>query len=204
MSHPHTTGHRSGERWALALSLFTVAYNVVEGIVSAFFAIVSGSTALLGFGADSFVESLSGGVMVWQFWHPEGAHDREHRAARYVGISLLVLAAYVTYDAATSLWSREAPERSLAAILIAVASLVVTPMLYVLKRRVAISLSSRSLLADSKQTLACSLMSVALLAGAGANYWFGLWQADPVAGLAIALYLVKEGVEVLRSRELCC
>ena len=63
---------------------------------------------------------------------------------------------------------------------------------------------SRSLLADSKQTLACSLLSVALLAGAGANYWLGWWQADPIAGIAIALYLLKEGVEVLKSRDLCC
>ena len=191
-------------RTALALSLFTVAYNVVEGVVSVVFAALAGSAALLGFGVDSFVESLSGGIMIWRFWHPHGAHERERRAATYVGWSLLILAAYVAYEAVSALWMNRAPEQSLAAILIALVSLVVMPILYLLKRRTALSVGSRSLLADSKQTLACSLLSVALLIGAGANYWLGWWQADPIAAVVIAMYLLSEGLEVLRERELCC
>jgi divalent metal cation (Fe/Co/Zn/Cd) transporter len=190
-------------RTALTLSLFTVGYNILEGLASVLFATLDDSTALLGFGADSFVESLSGAVMVWRFWWGQQTREREQCAAKLVGLSCLALAAYVAYEAVAALWWSEGPEPSLAAMVIASLSLVVMPGLFVLKHRTAHAVGSRSLLADSRQTLACTLMSVALLGGAGLNYAFGLWQADPLAALVIASYLVKEGREALLNRELC-
>jgi divalent metal cation (Fe/Co/Zn/Cd) transporter len=91
----------------------------------------------------------------------------------------------------------------LAAVFIAALSLVVMPILFILKHRTAYRIGSRSLLADSKQTLACAMLSVALLVGAGMNYWLGIWQADPIAGLIIAVYLGREGWESLTSGEIC-
>jgi divalent metal cation (Fe/Co/Zn/Cd) transporter len=76
-------------------------------------------------------------------------------------------------------------------------------VLFVVKRRVARRIGSTSLAADSKQTLACSLLSVALLVGLGLNQLFGVWLADPIAGLLIAGWLVREGVQTLRERQLC-
>jgi Co/Zn/Cd efflux system component len=190
-------------RTALVLSLFTVAYNVGEGIVSVLFAVRDDSAALLGFGSDSFVESLSGAVMVWRFWRPHGAHEREQRAARLVGISCIVLAAYVAYEAVKALWISDRPEPSLAALVIAGLSLAVMPILFVLKHRTAHAIGSRSLLADSRQTLACTMMSVALLAGAGLNYAFGAWQGDPIAALVISLFLLREGRDALLTKEMC-
>lgn len=189
------------QRAALWLSIFTVAYNLLEGVLSVWFAARDGSTALLGFGADSFVESLSGAVMIWRFWRPEGAEAREHRAARLVGVSFLILAAYVAYEAIGALAGTEETQRSLAALVIAALSLVIMPTLFMLKRRTAQRLGSRSLLADSKQTLACLMLSVALLVGAGLNYWLEIWQADAVAGLVIAAYLVREGWGALTTGE---
>jgi len=203
MSDVSTGSAASLARSALFLSLFTVAYNVAEGIVSLLFAVRDDSAALLGFGADSFVESLSGAVMVWRFWHPHGTHEREQRAARLVGVSCLILAAYVAYEAVAALWMSERPQPSLPALVIAGLSLAVMPALFVLKRRTAHAIGSRSLLTDSRQTLACTMMSLALLVGAGLNYAFGWWQADPTAGLFIALYLLKEGREAILTREVC-
>jgi len=190
-------------RSALWLSIFTVGYNLLEGAVSVLFAALDGSPALLGFGVDSFVESLSGAVMIWRFWRPEASNIREQRAARLVGISLVILAAYVAYEAARALIGNRAPDRSLAALVIALLSLAVMPTLFLLKQRIGRNLGSRSLIADSKQTLACMLLSVALLVGTGLNYRWGLWQADPVAALLIALYLVREGYEALTTSEVC-
>ncbi|MGC2691068.1 MAG: cation transporter, partial [Desulfobaccales bacterium] len=65
------------------------------------------------------------------------------------------------------------------------------------------SLGSASLKADSKQTLACGLLSVALLIGLGLNYLYGLWQADPIFGLVIALLLVREGYHTVKEEKLC-
>ena len=58
-------------------------------------------------------------------------------------------------------------------------------------------IGSKSLIADSKQTLACLFMSVSLLIGLGLNYWFGYWQADPIVGLFIVAFLFKEGYEII-------
>ena len=86
-------------RYALRLSQFTVAYNVLEGIVSIVFAVLAGSAALLGFGVDSFVESLSGAVMIWRFTASDLSAEqiewREHTAARLVGIAVLILVAFM-------------------------------------------------------------------------------------------------------------
>ena len=173
-------------RQALLLSYFTVGYNVLEGVVSVAFAVIAGSPALLGFGVDSFVESLSGLVMVWRF---KGGEHREQTAIRLVGYALVILAAYVAYESVTQLYFREKPEPSPVGIAIAVVSLVVMPILFLLKRRTANMVNSRSLLADAKQTLGCILLSVALLFGLGTNYLFDWWWADPIAGLVIGLFL---------------
>jgi divalent metal cation (Fe/Co/Zn/Cd) transporter len=83
-------------------------------------------------------------------------------------------------------------------------SLLVMPVLYIQKRRIATAIGSKSLAADAKQTLACILLSIALLLGTGLNYLTGLWQADPVAGLVIAAFLVREGYRAWVESRLCC
>jgi divalent metal cation (Fe/Co/Zn/Cd) transporter len=188
----------------LKLSYVTVGYNLLEGVVSVAFAVRAGSPALLGFGVDSFVESLSGLIMIWRFSHSAEDDLRERKAIRLVGISLIILAAYVAYDAATALRDDDPPERSVAGLVIAALSLVAMPTLYLLKRRVAKAIGSRSLEADAKQTLGCIMLSVALLVGTGLQYATGLWQADPIAGLIIAAYLAREGYEAIAKREMCC
>lgn len=169
--------------------------------MSVVFAVAAGSPALLGFGVDSFIESLSGLVMVWRFTGT-GEH-REQTAARLVGLALIILAAYVVYESATQLYSAEKPEPSPVGIAIAVVLLIVMPALLLLNWRTAKIVNSRSLLVDAKQTLGCILLSVALLFGLGLNCLFGWWQADPIAGLVIAAILGREGYRSLRDQELC-
>lgn len=85
----------------------------------------------------------------------------------------------------------------------AVASLIVMPGLYFYKYRTGKSLNSRSLMADSKQTLACAWLSLALLIGLGLNYFYGIWQADPLIGLVVVGFLLKEGWGTLKEKKLC-
>lgn len=141
---------------ALRLSYFTVSYNVLEGVASVVFAVATGSSALLGFGIDSFVESLSGMVMIWRFSRRSNLSNaadeyREKVAIRLVGVSLIVLAGYVIYESCTILYFRESPTRNPVGILIAIVSLIVMPILFIMKRRTAAALKSRSLDADAKQ-----------------------------------------------------
>jgi len=193
---------------ALRLSYFTVGYNVLEGAVSLFAGYLSGSIALVGFGLDSLVESMSGGVMIWRFSRPEDLSQEEEerierRAIRIVGWTFLVLGAYVLYESGHKLLYREVPAPSLLGIVIALASIIVMPVLFSLKYRTGRAMGSASLMADSKQTLACALLSVALLVGLGLNYFYGVWQADPVIGLIIVALLFREGYRTLKEERLC-
>ena len=195
-------------RRALALSWFTVGYNIVEGLLSVFAGAAAGSIALVGFGADSFVESLSGGIMIWRFSrHGRVSREQEerieHRATKLVGLSFFVLAAYVVFEAVRKLVLGEAPEPTVLGIVVPAVSLVVMPALFLAKRHTARRVGSRGLAADSKQTLACSFLSFALLVGMLLNRLWGFWQADPVVALVIAAFLVREGVEVVRTAKLC-
>lgn len=188
---------------ALWLEYFTVGYNVFEAIVSIGFGAISNSTAMIGFGLDSIVESLSGLVLIWRLTQKDLSEEEEEKierkAARLVAITFFVLAAYVLYESINKLVNQEIPARSLAGILIAVASLIVMPLLAWQKQKVGKEINSKALIADSKETLACAWLSVALLLGLGANFFFGFWQADPIAGIAIVFFLVKEGMEAWRE-----
>ncbi|MGO9176875.1 MAG: cation diffusion facilitator family transporter [Desulfobaccales bacterium] len=193
---------------ALRLAYFTVAYNLAECLLSLLAGYLAGSIALVGFGLDSLLETLSGGVMIWRFFPHRGLSEAdearlERRAVKIIGCLFFILAAYILYESATKLIFTEIPAPSLLGIFIALASALVMPALYLAKFRTGESLGSASLRADSRQSLACGLLSVALLIGLGLNYLYGLWQADPIFGLVIALFLVREGHRTVKEEKLC-
>jgi len=196
----------NGYRKALLLSCFTVAYNMVEGVVSVAAGVAAGSIALSGFGIDSFIESLSAGVMIWRF-SGVGNADREReeaverKAVKLIAATFFVFGLYVLYESTAKLYFQEKPEPSLPGIVVAGVSTVVMPVLFVMKYRTGKELGSRALVADSKETLACIFLSVSLLVGLGLNYLFGFWWADPLVGLLVVFFLVREGAEMLTGEE---
>src|SRR5712664_4220986 len=127
------------------LEYFTVVWNTLEGLIAVVAGIVAGSISLVGFGMDSFIEVTSGSVLLWRMSVDSDVHRREtneKRALRIVGGCFLLLAAYITYDSISDLWSKRAPEHSVAGIILACASLVVMPVLSRAKRKVGLSLGS--------------------------------------------------------------
>ncbi len=127
----------------------------------------------------------------------------EKKAVRFVAYTFFILGAYVFYESIEKLYVHEIPDPSLLGIIIAIVSIIVMPILFYLKYQTGKSMRSRSLIADSKETLACMFLSGALLVGLGLNYLYGFWQADPIVGLIIVAYLVREGYSTLREGELC-
>ena len=185
----------------LRLGYLTVGWNVVEGFVAIVAALAAGSVALLGFGIDSFVESGSGLIIIWRLMAEQrGAdHERteavERRAQRLIAASLVALAAYIVYDAVTTLLAGERPGASPVGVALAAVSLGVMWWLARAKRRTAIALGSRAMVADAFQTTACWWLSLSVLIGVGLNTVFGLWWADPVAALVIPVFLLREARE---------
>ena len=154
----------------LRLEYFTVSYNTIEALVSIIFGTVAGSIALVGFGLDSIVESLSGLVLIWRLKQhgkiSAAAEERlEKRATRFVAITFFILGAYVLFESVKDLLVREIPEPSLPGIIIACVSIVAMPLLTWQKYKTGKQIKSRALVADSKETLACAFLSVALLLG---------------------------------------
>lgn len=188
------------------LEYFTIAYNSLEGIIAVIAGLMAGSIALVGFGFDSLIEVTSGSALLWRL-HLDADESRRKRVEavtlRIVGVCFLLLAAYVSYDSIKSLIWREQPHESIPGIILAIASLIVMPLLARSKRKVARGIKSGALMADSKQTKLCMYLSAILLAGLLLNALVGWWWADPVAALIMVPIIVKEGVEGLRD-ETCC
>jgi len=185
---------------ALHLEYFTVGYNAIEAVVSIIFGRMASSIALVGFGLDSIVESLSGIVLIWRLrQHGKVSEEQEEkiekRATRLVSFTFFLLGLYVLFQSIKKLIGKDIPSPSLPGIVIAIVSLVVMPLLMWQKYTTGLKIKSQALIADSKETLACAFLSLALLLGLGSNYFFGFWQADPIVGLIIVFYLFREGKE---------
>lgn len=188
------------------LSIVTIVYNALEGIVAVAAGAIAGSISLVGFGVDSIIEVASGGASLWRL-HADVDPARRERvegiAHRIIGASFLALAAYIAFDAIESLRHREVADESYFGIAIAIGSLIVMPILARAKRRVASGLGSRALAADATQTDVCTYLSVILLGGLVLNAAVGWWWADPVAALAMIPFITKEGIEGLKGEPPC-
>lgn len=203
-------GREALVRRAQGLAMFTVAWNVVEGVIALAAAWAAGSRALAGFGLDSAVESISAAVLLWRLRverrDPERVERVESVALRLIGVSFLVLAAFVGYEAVRSLVLHHEPDASPVGIALTLLSLVVMPVLARRKRRVALALGSRAAEADSSQTWACVYLSAVVVTGLVLNAVFQWWWADPVAALGVVVFLVLEGREALSATRVddCC
>lgn len=192
------------------LAAFTVAWNVIEGAIAVAAALVANSRALIGFGLDSAVESISATVLLWrvgtEIRDPERAERVERVAARAIGVSFLLLASFVAADSIRSLAGHDEPDASSVGIALTAVSLVVMPLLASRKRHVAIALNSRAAQADSAQTWACAWLSAVVFAGLALNAALEWWWADPVAALGVVVLLIREGREALTAEHVddCC
>ena len=189
-------------RRGLLLNYATIGYNVLEAVVSIGAGVLAGSVALVGFGFDSAIE-VSAAIAAWWRLRADVEVARRERVervtVRVIAMSFLALAAYVVYDSGRALLEREAPERSVAGLVILALSVVVMPVLARAKRRVARRLSSRTLEGDARQTSLCAYLSLIALAGVALNAALGWWWADPVAALAMVPIIAREGVEGMRG-----
>lgn len=202
---------RSWPRIALALVGATLAYNVLEAGIALVSGWLARSVVLVGFGLDSLIECAAAGVLLGRLRLELGEGPgagaaraaSERRVRRFVGATFFALAAWVVAQAAWTLLGGATPAESRVGIALAVASLVVMPLVAWGKLRAAREIGSRALAAEARETLACSYLSFAMLVGLGANALAGWWWADPLAALAMVPWLVKEGREGFEE-EACC
>ncbi len=181
------------------LEFFTIGWNLIEAVVAVGAGFVAGSTSLIGFGIDSIIESSSGIALLWRLQEGEQGEQREKFALKLVGVSFLLLAGYITFDAVKSLIYVEPPRVSFVGIGLAILSVIIMPLLASAKRKVAANLNSKAMKADSRQTDICAYLSAILLVGLGLNALFGWWWADSLAAMLMIPIVLKEAFEALRG-----
>jgi divalent metal cation (Fe/Co/Zn/Cd) transporter len=178
-------------RRGLLLEYATLGWNVVGTVVVVAAAIGAGSVALAGFGLDSLIEILASLVVVWQLTGTE--KGRERPALRLIGAAFLALAVYILAQAGYTLYAGRHPGASLGGILWLTATLLAMLLLAWGKHVTGKRLDYPVLLTEGRVTLVDGYLAGAVLVGLVLNALFGWWWADPVAGLVIVFYGLKEG-----------
>ena len=175
----------------LLLEYVTLGWNVVGVVVLAIAAIRAGSVALAGFGLDSLIEIGASIVVVWQLTGT--ATDRERTAMRLIGAAFMLLAVYVAAQAVYVLLRGDRPAASIEGIAWTTITCAVMLGLAYGKARVGGALDNPVLRTKGRVTLVDAYLAGAVLAGLVLNALLGWWWADPLAGVIIVVYGLKEG-----------
>ena len=196
------------ERRVRLLAWGGIVWHFVECVIAVAAGLAAGSIALIGFGADSLIESLAGFVVVWLFTGNRiGSGSAERRAQQLIAATFFILAAYVGAEAVRTLVDGDHPGVSWIGIGLAAFTAPTMPLLAYAKRRIGNRLQSSATVKEASQTQLCAYLSVALLIGLGANALLGWWWADPATAIVIAGVAVKEGRESWRGEgcaDGCC
>lgn len=187
-------------RAAFWLAVFTIGYNLLEGLVSVFFGFQDEALTLFGFGIDSFIEVISGiGILALVLrirQNPETPRSRfERTALRVTGASFYLLAVGLAATAVYNIYVGHKPETTLPGIVIAAVSIGVMWLLVRGKRRAGHALSCSPILADANCTLVCIYMSLVLLAASLIYQLTGFGFVDSLGALGLIYYSVREGRE---------
>lgn len=191
-------------RLALWLAVFTILYNLAEGLVSIFFGISDEALTLFGFGVDSFIEVMSGiGIfaMVLRIRrNPDTERSQFERAAlRVTGASFYLLAAGLAVTALYNIFAGHKPETTLPGLVISVISIAVMWALVMAKRKVGRALNSAPILADANCTLVCIYMSVVLLASSLVYQFTGFGFIDSLGAIGLIYFSYNEGREAFEK-----
>jgi divalent metal cation (Fe/Co/Zn/Cd) transporter len=204
---------RKGDvRQGIWIELVTIAWMLVEASIAITVGFTTRSVSLQGFGIDSIVELIAGGILLWRLLVEqrgssiERIEQAERRASWVTAISLFALSAYIVGASALTFLTRTRPEASWWGVALALAAALIMPLLWQSKLRIAQRIGSAALKADAACSVTCAYMSFTLLVGLLLNRFFGWWWADPLAALFLVYFLIQEGREALheaRTGETC-
>ena len=191
-------------RHAYWLSLFTIFYNIIEGIVSMVLGIADETLSLFGFGADSFIEVMSGigiAIMIWRITkNPDSPKSKfEITALKITGTSFYILSAGLLAGIVLNLITHHKPETTLWGIIISLVSIAVMVWLMAAKKRVGKKLKSEPIIADANCTKVCVYMSLVLLVSSLVYELTGFAYADVIGAAGLIYFSISEGKEAFEK-----
>lgn len=201
----HLPDRLSQVRLGVAIEIMTVLWMIVEAAVSIGAGILATSALLIAFGLDSIIELISGGILLWrlaleaQGKQTEQVARRSARATWIVALSLALLCVYVLVTATWGLVTQARSQESLLGISMAVAAVLVMPVLGMSKRRIAIHIGGAALRGDAASSFTCGYMAGTVLLGVGFNALLHWWWAEDAASLIFLLWLIGETREAFED-----
>lgn len=207
----HTEAANLWYHRAWYLAIFTIVYNLAEGLVSTILGYEDESLALFGFGIDSFIEVISGlGIahMILRIRrHPESNRDDfERTALRITGFAFYALVAGLVATGIYNIITQHKPETTFWGVVISVISIAIMWLLILGKTRAGKKLNSAAILADAECTRVCIYMSVILLLSSLAYEFTHFPYLDSIGSLGLSWFAFTEGRECFekaKSEALC-
>ena len=187
-------------KFAFGLAIFTIIYNIIEGLIATYLGYEDESLALFGFGVDSFIEVISGlGIahMVLRVQRqPESNRDNfERTALRITGFSFYALVVGLITTSIYNIWTSQKPETTFWGVVISLISILIMWILIIGKTKTGKKLNSEAILADAECTRVCIYMSIVLLVSSGIYQLTNFPYIDSIGTLVLSYFAFKEGQE---------
>ncbi len=194
------------------LSLFTIIYNIVEGIVSMIIGYYDETLTLFGFGVDSFIEMISGigiAMMILRIKQNPDSHKSkfEMKALKITGTAFYLLSAGLSIGIILNILHHHKPETTLWGTIIALVSIAVMIWLMSAKKKIGKQLNSEPIIADANCTKICVYMSLVLLASSLIYELTGFTYADVIGAAGLMYFSISEGKESFgkaKGKNCCC
>ena len=196
---------RQDERAALIgrvklISWLSLAWMTAEGVIGTTAGIMANSIALIGYGVDSTIVGVASVIIIWRFTGARvDSHDAEARAQKIVAVTFFLFAPYVTVAAIHHLITGSEAQASWVGIGLAIVSVTLMPLFGRAKKRIGNRLESSATAGEGIQNILCAYLSLAILIGLAANAVLGLWWADPLAALIVAIAAIQTGIRTWRG-----
>ena len=192
--------HATLVRRVKLLSWLSLAWMTAEGAIGLTAGIVANSIALIGYGLDSTIEGIASIVIIWRFTGDRiQSEHAETRAQKVVAVSFFLLAPYIIVEALHRLLTSQEAQPSWVGIGLAIVSITLMPLFGRAKKRIGSQLQSAATAGEGTQNILCAYLSLAILVGLAANAVLGLWWADPLVALVVALVALQTGARTWRG-----
>jgi divalent metal cation (Fe/Co/Zn/Cd) transporter len=183
------------------ISWIGLAWLLADGAIGMTAGLAANSVALIGWGIDCAIQSAASLIIIWRFTGDRvHSPDAERLSQKAVGLSFFLLAPYIIVTAIDHLVTGSAAGASWLGIGLAGSDVLLMPLLGHAKRQVGNQLGSHATVGEGRQNILCAYLSLAVLVGLGANALFGLWWADPVVALLVAIVVIQAGARTWRGQ----
>jgi divalent metal cation (Fe/Co/Zn/Cd) transporter len=195
---------RSEQRALIArvklISWLSLMWMTAEGVIGTAAGIMANSIALIGYGVDSTIAGVASAIIIWRFSGDRVDSDNaEARAQRIVAITFFLLAPYIIVTAIHHLVTGSEADASWVGIALAIVSVTLMPLFGRAKKRIGNRLQSHATTGEGLQNILCAYLSLAILFGLAANAILGLWWADPLVALVVAVVALQTGARTWRG-----